>query len=173
MRRELTLLSLVLLAALFGTDAQAKKREYAPLPDALMNAKTVCIINKTPWAVTADRAYNELRRWGRFRIVPCSENPDLGLVFFGETHVAGYSGTSRAETTGDVDMDEDRGHGTITATTRGTSSSSADYGGSVSMHVVDGRTNKEIWANTTPFSIRGATHNLINDLRKRMENQSH
>ena len=68
MRRKLSLILPVLLVSFFAIRTQAKDKEYAPLPDELMAAKTVCIVNKSPYARgSRPCVYSELRKWGRFK----------------------------------------------------------------------------------------------------------
>lgn len=195
MGRKLSLILPVLLVSFSAPRTQAKDKEYAPLPDELMAAKTVCIVNKSPYAQVADRAYSELRKWGRFKIVQSATNADLIFVFSSETHVAGYSTTSRSQTTGNIEITQttDNGaSGRIDTTTTGSAESKPVVRGNVFLHVIAVRTGEEIWNNAESMGIHGAGHKavaigtlgygalfmhpsatceIIKDLRKRMEHQ--
>ena len=51
-----------------------------PLPDVMMQAKTIHLVNKTGKQAILDAAYNEFDKWGRFRVVE-GNNADLIAVF--------------------------------------------------------------------------------------------
>jgi hypothetical protein len=59
--------------------------QNAPLPPALMSAKTLYIENNSGQAKLADRCYDELSKWGRFKIVSDPKQADV-IVQIG-THV--------------------------------------------------------------------------------------
>lgn len=56
------------------------KTKHAPLPDRVLTAKVVYIENHGP-AEVADRAYDELKQWGRFELVSDRSKADLVLAF--------------------------------------------------------------------------------------------
>jgi hypothetical protein len=56
------------------------KAKHAPLPDAVMQAKTIYLVNHTGKQATLDSAYNEFQKWGRFTIVQ-DKDADIVAVF--------------------------------------------------------------------------------------------
>jgi hypothetical protein len=79
--KSFSLIGLILLmicAPLLG-----KKREvlqHAPLPAKVLSAKTIYIQNDSGHADMADKAYTQLRAWGKYQIVDAKEKADLILV---------------------------------------------------------------------------------------------
>jgi hypothetical protein len=68
--------------------------KHAPLPPTLMEAKTVYIDNQSGNAAFADRCYDELRRWGRFKIVPDPKGADIIFRISTATHSTGARASS-------------------------------------------------------------------------------
>ena len=61
----------------------AKKRElvqHAPLPSKVLSAKTIYIQDESGHAEIGDKAYTELKAWGKYQIVDAKEKADLILV---------------------------------------------------------------------------------------------
>ena len=67
--------------------------QHAPLPPQLMSAKTVYIENNTGQASFADKCYDELTKWGRFRVVSDPKQADLTFQIGARVHTYGYSGS--------------------------------------------------------------------------------
>jgi hypothetical protein len=65
---------LLLLCFPFPTFAQA------PIPDALMKAKTAFVVNESAKAKDYDSLYNELNKWGRFELVQDKQKADIIIV---------------------------------------------------------------------------------------------
>jgi hypothetical protein len=61
------------------------KDKHAPLPASVMAAKTVFIDNQTGHTEITDRAYDELSKWGRFKILKDAKDADLILRFTADT----------------------------------------------------------------------------------------
>ena len=61
--------------------APAFAAKHAPLPDALLNAKTVYIVNQTGSQKVMDGAYSEITKWGRYSIAKDKESADTVMVF--------------------------------------------------------------------------------------------
>jgi hypothetical protein len=62
------------------------KDKLAPLPASVIAAKTVYIDNQTGHSEIADRAYDALSKWGRFKIVKDAKDADLVLRFTANTN---------------------------------------------------------------------------------------
>lgn len=71
-------LSLCLLCLAFPAVAKSK---HAPLPDVVLHAKTVYILNETGMQKISDAAYEDLEKWGRFSITPDRKSADLIVHF--------------------------------------------------------------------------------------------
>ena len=74
MKKLLTVLFLCLpLVAL------AKKKEIpqAPLPSAIVNAKTAFLVNGGGSSIAFDAFYAEMKQWGKYQIVGSPEEADL------------------------------------------------------------------------------------------------
>jgi hypothetical protein len=69
--------SFVLGFALCAFTLSAKEKQHLPLPATVLAAKAVFIDNQTGMAKLGDRAYEELRKWGRFQIVSDRKRADL------------------------------------------------------------------------------------------------
>lgn len=68
--RTLAVILLLCSMALAGT--------RAPLPEKLVNAKTVYLDNRT-YAEVGDKVYDELQKWGRFQL--SADPKDADLIF--------------------------------------------------------------------------------------------
>ncbi len=54
--------------------------KYAPLPDQIVSAKTVFLINETGKAKFGDAVYKQIKTWNRWQIVTDKTQADLVLV---------------------------------------------------------------------------------------------
>jgi outer membrane protein assembly factor BamB len=70
------LLGLVLCSA--ATDAEQKA--YAPLPDKVVAAKTVMLVNESGTARFGDDLYRQIKAWNRWQVVTDRAKADLVLV---------------------------------------------------------------------------------------------
>ena len=158
-----TLLITNLTAFALGRNKQ--RTQHAPLPAKVMKATTVYIQNQTNDPAIADRAYTQLKNWGRFQIVDSEQNADVLLVFaFSESRkqergsgfVSLYNSQTKAYTYGMVPD----GATTITRTF-------------TLMQVVDPKTSDVLWADQQPWRHRhSGTQKLVLALRQRIEEQS-
>ena len=128
--------------------------DYAPLPESIIQGKTVYIVNQSDLATVADSAYSELKKWKRFRVVDSKGEADLVFVF---TPIS--KGTQGA-----VGAVVNIG-GMPVAVGRGVE------GGETQFAILDAKAGEKLWANTKPWSSSGSTRDLIRDLRKRIEKQ--
>lgn len=136
-----------------------KKHAHAPLPTKVLDAETIYIDNQTGMAKVGDRAFDELSKWGRFRIVDSPKKADLVFLFSTAEYQRG------AVTTGKVDED-----GNLRATTR-----PAEHGETI-LTVVDAREGTSLWTDSKPWGgllegFRSATRSLIKEIRHRIEEQ--
>jgi hypothetical protein len=115
------------LFLLFATAALPKQKHKlpreAPLPDQIVQAKTVFLLSKTE-SLFYDEAYKQLRDWGRFQLVTDPEKADLIFVlttektYLGSTVPSGdYGGVSRAR-----------------------------YGQDLRLVIIDPKTSQELWS---------------------------
>lgn len=66
----------ILVLLLLSLPAVAKDK-HAPLPEKLLSAKTVYIVNQGAKAEVYDRVFDELTKWNRFAIVQDRSKADL------------------------------------------------------------------------------------------------
>src|SRR5258705_11297968 len=93
----------IALGIAFCTSASsAKEKQHLPLPATVLAAKTVFIDNQTGMAKLGDRAYEELKKWGRFQIVADRKQADLIFLLTAQEHDGGYVTTGGGQT-GTVD----------------------------------------------------------------------
>ena len=78
--------STVALALVLVVSPIHAKDKLAPLPASVIAAKTVYIDNQTGHAEIADRAYDALSKWGRFKILKDAKDADLVLRFTANTN---------------------------------------------------------------------------------------
>jgi hypothetical protein len=152
-----TVFAIVLLSA--TALAVAK---HAPLPPQLIQAKTVYIQNDSGHANLADRCYEELTKWGRFKVVSDPKTADIVFRIHTRSVSTGATATTNATQNGDyttarTDISEDR-----TAFT--------------TIDVIDVRTSQMLWSDTRRWGslytgFRSATKSVIKELRKRIEEQ--
>jgi len=136
--------------------------KHAPLPPALMEARTVYIDNQSGNAAFADRCYDELRKWGRFKIVPGPKGADIIFRISAATHSAG----ARASTT--------------TTLYGNTASSDTDITqnryGVTTIEVLEPPTGQVLWSDSRPWGnlytgFRSATRAVVKELKKRVQEQ--
>jgi hypothetical protein len=132
--------------------------QHAPLPPALMSAKTLYIENNTGHADVADRCFDELSKWGRFKIVSSPSDADLVFQVGTNSRTYGYSGHSSADGSGNVDtsLTDDR----VSFTT---------------ISVID-KTGQVLWSDTRRWGnlfngFHSATREVVKELRRRVEEQ--
>ena len=118
------------------------KDKHAPLPASVMAAKTVYIDNQTGHAEITDRAYEELTKWGRFKIVKDAKDADLVLQFTADTK-------GRPNPPGnDIDVSPTPVH----------------------FSVLD-QTNNELWSISKNAPFHSQTRLDIDEFKKRIEEQ--
>ncbi|HUL33793.1 MAG TPA: hypothetical protein VL128_07915 [Candidatus Eisenbacteria bacterium] len=71
---------LLLTVATLTISPCADSQKHAPRSTLIQNAKTVYFENQTGSDATGDKALDELRKWGRFKIVGDKKSADLILL---------------------------------------------------------------------------------------------
>jgi len=163
---KLTIFIVVLASS---ASAFANERKHPPLPSKVMTAKTVYLDNRTGYAKFSDRAYDELQKWGRFRVVDSAKDADLVFLLSASLYDGGYvtSGTSHQHGT-----ISDYGSLDISGTSESTSYPVRV--GVTHLYVIDPKTGESLWSDTKRWGnlftgFRSATRSLIRELRKRVE----
>ena len=162
------LLPITLLISVLPSFALGRNKQpiqHAPLPAKVMKATTVYIQNQTNDPAIADRAYTQLKSWGRYQVVDSKEHADVLLVFAltqsqkqrsGSGFVSLYNSQTNAYTYGSIPG----GSSTITRAL-------------TLMQVVDPKTSDVLWADEQPWRHKhSGTQKLVLALRQRIEEQS-
>lgn len=151
-----TALCLLLLSIL----CFAGKPKHAPLPEALMTAKTVYIDNQTGDSKTKDLWYQGLTEWGRFGVVADPKVADLIFRITNQSEVTDYDTTKVSDDDAKTKVKRKR------ATT---------------LEVLDTKSQLILWSDTkdsADFHVTAFYHHhspgtdaIIKELRKRIEEQ--
>jgi hypothetical protein len=150
---------LTVLVALAGVPCFAGKT-HAPLPPKILAAKTVYVENHGS-AKLADKAYTELKQWGRFEIVTDRIQADIVLLLSLDE---GQTSSGKTQT---YDPKANGGYGGWKYGRIDESSS-----GSIHIEVLDAKTGETLYSDTKQMnSFTSATHGAIKDLRQRIEEQ--
>lgn len=162
--RALLLASLLLLVAPLAAPAKTK---HAPLPDLVLQAKTVYIVNLTGHAAFRDKAYDELTKWGRYKVVSKREDADLIFVLSARQYTTTM--VTNSNTTGTVDES-----GNVNLQSH--SQTSTVVHGTTFLTVADPKNGDELWSDSKAWGslfngFHSATRGLINNLRKRIAEQ--
>jgi hypothetical protein len=143
-----------ILLILVVTLALAKSK-HAPLSPKVVTAKTVHVTNLGPSKI-GDKVYEELNKWGRFSTVDSSDKADVEMVFVtGSPNGSSGSASQYNYETGQWS------YGTVHST---------DYG-STQMQLLDAKTKEVIYSDQKPYSGGRAVSRILEDLRKRIEEQ--
>ena len=137
-----------LAVLLFSVSAFAKT-PHAPLPPEAYAAKTIAIVNHTGTQRVVDKAFEELTRWGKFKIVQNAADADMVLVVEVDNETHGVT----ANTYGSTTTVDDRQVVTITTS-----------------FILKGQTEPFFseQERASPFR-KSATQRGIDDLKKRIE----
>lgn len=157
-------LTVFLASATHVFGAKKQKIEHAPLPAKMLTAKTVYIQNESGQPAVADKAYTELKQWGRYQLVDTKEKADLVFLFtlaYSRTehntsdYISLYNSQTGAYTSGSVP-----GGSTTTTWTY------------TQLRVVDPNTSVTLWADERVWLRKhSATDELMDSLRQRVEEQ--
>lgn len=155
------LLLSILPNALFSKD------KHLPLPPQLISAKIVYIDNRSGQAAIGDRAYQEIKEWGRFQVVQDRGQADLILLLSLSSESRGYITTGGSQT-GTVD---ESGNVRTNTSPRYTTANVARYSG---LTVLDAKTGETLWAESKAAAVfsKSAIKRAVDELRQRIEEQT-
>jgi len=91
------LLLIVVFVATLGSSDLLAQRKYAPVPDKVLMAKTVYLDDQSGYPGVNDKAYEELTKWGRFKVVSNRKDADLILLLSSRAYTGGYMTTSSGQ----------------------------------------------------------------------------
>ena len=91
------LLLIVVVMATLGSPDLFARRKYAPVPDKVLKAKTVYLDDQSGYPGVTDKAYRELTKWGRFKVVSTRTEADLILLLSARAYTGGYMTTSSGQ----------------------------------------------------------------------------
>jgi len=138
--------------------------EHAPFPAKVLSAKTIFIQNETNQPGIADKAYTQLKSWGKYQIVDSKEKADLVLLF-----TLGYSHTQHQDSDYVSLYNSQTGAYTSGVVPGGTTTVTWTY---TQVRVIDPATSDVMWADERPWlRKRSATDELMEVLRQRVEEQ--
>ena len=152
MRRLTQLLVILFCMAAFVPAALAKKAERPPLPAKIVKANLVYVDCVCPRALAAaqETALQQLQSWGRFQISQSRRETDLVILFSGNPYLGDY-----------VTRDgPDKRPVAIEFTI---------------MTVIDPITGQTLWTDSRRWGswrVKGATKDLIEELREQMESEA-
>ncbi len=140
-----------------------------PLSPKILAAKTAFIDNQSGYAKIGDRAYDELRKWGRFQIVQDRKKADLVILLSAGEYIGGYV-TSGGTQTGTVDES-----GNVQLSNSPTYTTPVRKGHTF-LTVIDPATGESLWSDSKAWGnlytgFHSATKGLVKELRKRIEEQ--
>lgn len=171
MMRTSRFLTVIWLLAVLACPVASSKTKHAPLPEQILKARTVFIDNQSGLAALGDKAYDELSKWGRFKIVTSAKDADLVLLISAQAYVTGYS----TSTTGTAHATTDPS-GSTQVNGSSESQTNAQVARVTYMTAIDPKTGDALWADQKMWGnlysgFRSATRSLVKELRKRVEEQ--
>jgi hypothetical protein len=148
----------------------ALAKNKVPLPTQILVAKTVYIDNQSGYGAIGDQVSDELKKWGRFKIVGDWKEADLVLLLTPRDYNRGYVNagggqTGRADETGNINT---------TANPIYTTPGAGSY---IFFTVIDPKTGTYLWGDSkkwdNPFSGSHSTaRGLVQEFRKRVGEQT-
>jgi hypothetical protein len=164
------LLATLLILATLALTASAKEKNHLPLPPQVLTAKTIYIDNQSGEARIGDRAYDEIKKWGRFQVVTDRKQADLIFLLTAREHTGGYV-TTGGNQTGTVDS-----NGNINTSNSPTYTTPVTVGYTY-LAVIDSKTGDNLWSESKRWGnlytgFHSATKGLIDELKRRISEQS-
>lgn len=159
--------STILAVALVLAVPAFAKHEKMPLPERIMTAKTVYLDNQSGFADLGDKAYDEMKKWGRYQIVDSADKADIVLLLSAKEYIGGYTSSTYHNTTGSADD-----NGNISAHTYSSGSSRAIVAGTTFITLVDAKSGASLWSDARAWGRwKSATRGLVKELRDRVKDQ--
>lgn len=148
--------TIAFLLVLLGTSVPlAAKDKHAPLPPQILTAKTIYIENHGQ-AKIGDRAYEELQKWGRFKIVSSRESADIVLQLSDKPPQPSAGSVSTYDNkTGSWQ------YGTVNSVTPGITYIS----------LIDAKSGELLFSDTKKGANKRAPGKMIDELQARIEEQ--
>jgi hypothetical protein len=156
---------LVAILLALASLASAKKQQppqHAPLPAKVLESKTIYIQNESGMAEMADKAYTQLKAWGKYQVVDVKEKADLILVLAVTTEQT--EGTRHKWVNLHNSQTGAWTNGTVPVATTETFKFSE-------LKLIDPATGDVAWADRQAWGRRPSTEVLIQSLRQRVEEQ--
>lgn len=152
-RRGVTL-ALALFAVIGRLDAGAQ--EHAPVPEILLAARNVYLINDSGDLKAYDAFFKELKKWARLTVVSSRETADIVAVL---TSNAGYSVSMGTATSVDV--------GSVTTTTGTAVSVPSSF---LHLRIFDRSSGESLWSDSAEkwMASGHAPSKLVGNLKKRV-----
>jgi hypothetical protein len=122
----------------------------------VLSAKTVYIDNQSGYSQVADRAYDELTKWGRFKVVDSPTKADLVLRFTADTTPGSVGRTSTYDSKSNTWK-----YGTVRT------------GGDIDVHfwVLDPTSGDTLWSASKSKAFRSQSRGDIKELKSRIDEQ--
>ncbi len=165
-----TFFGLALALSFFARPSSAKEKQHLPLPTKVLSAKSVFIDNQSGMASLGDKAFDQLKKWGRFQVVSDRKEADLILLLSAREYNGGYVTTGGGQT-GTVD---ESGNIETTGNPTYTSPVTVRY---TFLTVIDPSTGANLWSDSKEWGnlyngFHSATRGLIQQLKKRIDEQA-
>jgi len=167
-----TLAAAILIVFVISLAADAKRpKARAPLPNEVLKAKTAYLDNRSGLASIGDKAYDELTKWGRFKIVDRPQNADLIFLLSASEYQGGYVSSSTGQQHGTVDNS-----GNIQMSGESETTTTPVVYRRTHLTVIDPKDGTSLWSDSRQWGnlytgFRSATRSLIKNLRERIEGQ--
>jgi trans-2-enoyl-CoA reductase len=149
------------LTILSGSLAIAQQTTYAPLPDKVVNAKTVFLVNNSGTTKFGDALFRQVKDWSRWQIVTDRGKADLVLVLSQDDSAAGVISTASATAVGQ--------------TVSGTGVAAQVKTQKWYLHVVDASSGEKLWTADATMggklwrSWNAIAKSLVSDIQKRLQ----
>jgi hypothetical protein len=156
-----SILKALVLLSVLQAQVVAGQDKYAPLPEKVVNAKTVFYINDTTSSRFGDDLYQELKKWNRWQVVNDRKKVDLILVLSQRDHIEGTIATATATTSGN--------------TAYATGTSAPIKSSSWHIFLIDPTNGQTVWISSHTLGGRlwqswgSVARSLLSDIQKRMK----
>jgi len=84
--------------AILASTATAGNSKHVKLPPKILSAKSLCFEDRTGAARVANKALDQLKKWGRFQIVQDPKKADLVVMLSADPYRGGYILTAGGQT---------------------------------------------------------------------------